>query len=231
VAVLVVVGRSAAAQSAHPYDLFLSDWRPPPGQRCELGNAPVLSELIDTTTLYARLSGMTRGSVLFAWTKPDTVGWRTEYGALLDSMFVVERQLPDSTARLVRDALLLALKQSEDAPSRALLRLDFAGHPVLRTAPSLECPPSMIEDSSMNAYRARLRAAVGPEPRNAVIGFVVGRDGATHAPRIISSSGDAAFDRAALAATAILHYRPALYNRVPVAVYVRLPVRVQQRMQ
>ena len=61
--------------------------------------------------------------------------------------------------------------------------------------------------------------------------FIVGRDGATHAPRIISSSGDGAFDMAALAAAAVLHYRPALYNRVPVAVYVRFPVRVQQRMQ
>ena len=232
-ALLAVAGRSASAQSAHPYDLFLSDWRPPPGQRCELGGTPALTALVDTAALFTRLTaaGITSGSVLLAWTKPDTIGWRPEYGPMFDSLFVVERRMKDSTANLVHDALLAALKQSKDAPSGALLRLDFDGRPVLRTAPSLQCPPAVIEDSSRARSRARLRAIAGKEPRNAVIGFMVGREGATHESRVITSSGDDKFDSEALAASAVLHYRPALYNRVPVAVYVRLPVRAQQQMQ
>ncbi|HEY7194107.1 MAG TPA: TonB family protein [Gemmatimonadales bacterium] len=233
-AVLAVASRSASAQSAHPYELFLSDWRPPPGQRCDLGNTPALDALLDTAAFYARVSAVTHGSVLFAWTRPDTIGWRPEYGPMMDSMFVVERRMSDSTATLVHDALLAALRQSDDAPSQALLRLDFDGRdgrPVFRTAPSLQCPPAVIEDSSRARSRARLRAIAGKEPRNAVIGFMVGRDGATHESRVITSSGDDKFDSEALAASAVLHYRPALYNRVPVAVYVRLPVRAQQRMQ
>jgi len=232
-ALLAVAARSGAGQSAHPYDLFLSDWRPPSGQRCDLGEAPALSALVDTAALFQRLgaAGITHGSVLLAWTRHDTVGTGPEYGPMLDSVFVLERRLPDSTAGLVHDAVLASLTRSRDAPSGALLRFDFDAHPTLRTARSLWCPPAIIEDVNMDNYRARLRAVAGKEPRNAVIGFVVGRDGATHAPRIISSSGDGAFDMAALAAAAVLHYRPALYNRVPMAVYVRFPVRVQQRMQ
>ncbi len=233
-ALLAIAGgnATAGAQSAHPYNLFLSDWRPPPGQRCDLGETPALNALVDTAAFYLRVSSLKRGSMLLAWTRPDTLGSsdRTEYGPIIDSMFVLERTVPDSTARQVRDALVETLKQSKDSPSRALLRVDFGSRPTLRTAPSLECPPAMIEDSSRARSRARLRAIAGPEPRNAVIGFTVGRDGATHAPRIITSSGDDKFDAAALDAAAVLHYRPALYNRVPVAVYVRLPVRAQQSM-
>jgi len=231
-ALLAVAGRSATAQSAHPYNLFLSDWRPPPGQRCDLGATPALDALVDTAAFYARVSAITHGSVLFAWTRPDTLGsQRPEYGPMFDSVFVVERRMPDSTATVIHDALLATLKRSKNSPSSALLRLDFDGHPTVRTAPSLECPPAMIEDSSRARSRARLRAIAGKEPRNAVIGFMVGRDGATHESRIITSSGDDKFDTEALAASAVLHYRPALYNRVPVAVYVRLPVRAQQQMQ
>jgi len=235
-ALLAVAGRSATAgaQSAHPYDLFLSDWRPPPGQRCDLGEAPALSALVDTAALDQRLSGGgTNGSVLLAWTRPDTILWRPEYGPMFDSLFLVERRMADSAARQIHDAVLATLQQSKDAPSGALLRLDFdgQGHLTLRTARALQCPPSIINDSSMDKYHARLRAIAGKEPRNAVIGFIVGRDGATHAARIITPSGDGAFDMAAVDLSAILHYRPALYNRVPVAVNVRLPVHIQQRMQ
>src|SRR5436190_10898592 len=94
-ALLVAAARSGAAQSAHPYDLFLSDWRPPPGQRCELGDTPALTALVDTAALYTRLTGagITSGSVLLAWTKPDTIGWRPEYGPMFDSLFVVERKM------------------------------------------------------------------------------------------------------------------------------------------
>ena len=57
-ALLAVAARSGAGQSAHPYDLFLSDWRPPPGQRCDLGEAPALSALVDTAALFQRLGAV-----------------------------------------------------------------------------------------------------------------------------------------------------------------------------
>src|SRR5204862_154323 len=141
---LAVAARSGAGQSAHPDDLFLSDWRPPPGQRCDLGEAPALSALVDTAALFQRLgaAGIAHGSVLLAWTRHDTVGTGPEYGPMLDSVFVLERRLPDSTAGLVHDAVLASLTRSRDAPSGALLRFDFDAHPTLRTARRLHAVPA-----------------------------------------------------------------------------------------
>ena len=226
VGVLLLLTHNALAQSrAHPQDLFLSPWRPPTGQRCEVLNKPVPSPaaVFDTVGLYPIMTDLKAGSVVLAFAPPDT-NWREDYGPRPDSMAVVETTAPNTVSLLIREALLRALKRPVPVP--LLVRIDLTEHPLLQVAPALVCRPTVSSQADMQSFRAALRS-VGGGPHRALLQIVVRPDGAVTAIRVSTPSDDPQFDHVALTAVSLLRLSPGLLNRVPIPVLVQFPVEVR----
>src|SRR2546425_9734889 len=93
---LLLLTHNALAQSrAHPQDLFLSPWRPPTGQRCEVLNKPVPSPaaVLDTVGLYPTVTDLKARSAVLAFAPPHTK-WREDHRPRPDHIAVVGKPRP-----------------------------------------------------------------------------------------------------------------------------------------
>jgi TonB family protein len=220
---LTLVGEAALAQThPDPRKLFLTRWRPPPGQHCNVDKraVPSLATLFDTVELYRAIPSSVHGSVVFAFAPPDT-GWRDDYGPRPDSMAIVETTMSDMLDSTIRIALLLTLRRPTTVPF--LVRLDLKEPPVLHVASALLCPPAISTANDPGRYLPILRS-VGGGPHRASLEFIVRPDGTTTHSRVSTSSGDSRFDQAALSIIPLISFNPGLIDRIPMPVLVRVPI-------
>jgi len=223
---LIVVGGLDGCAVAHtdPRSLFLTPWRPPPGQRCSVRKKriPDVGLLLDTVALRRTLAHFGPGSAVgtLAYWPADTA-WHEAYGPRPDSVVIVETTYPESLRVPLRAALLDAVRGR--TPERLLIRLDLGSHLRVRLAPALECPPAVRSKADLRRYTAALES-FGAPPGRAVLQFLVRPDGSLTAFQLRISSGDRDFDRAALSAVPLLSFHPGLINQIPVPGLVRIPI-------
>ena len=225
---LVFMGLGACASArTDPRSLFLTPWRPPPGQKCSVSKKPVpaVDLLFDTTALGRAVARFGAGSVVAAlafW--PTDTAWHDEFGPRPDSLVIVETTLPDSLRGPIRAALLGALQ--DRIAARLLIRIDLNREARLRLAPALECPPVVRSQLEVRRYTAAIQSAGAP-PGRAVLQFLVRPDGSLAAFTMKTPSGNPELDRVALRTVQLLRFTPELINHVPVPGLVRFPVEVR----
>src|SRR3989442_11368899 len=108
---LLLLTHNALAQSrAHPQDLFLSPWRPPTGQRCEVLNKPVPSPAaaFGTVGLYPPMTDLKAGSAFPALPPPGT-NWRANFAPRPHSNAFLGETRPHTDNPLNKETLLRSL--------------------------------------------------------------------------------------------------------------------------
>lgn len=217
VIVAVAAGGRQQASVVAPEQLFLTPWRPPDGQRCEVvtGAVPAFDAIFDSSAVAALLQARRlSGHVLFdvdIHPPQDTVRQRLGAGRLNVDLRVIESQGPAGLAQTVAGALHVLVRQPID--SRFILRLDLPGGTV-RRAPALLCRAALAGEHEFYALLAALRpAGLRAEPD---IEVEVGADGSVRTVTLSRSSGNDDFDRDLLSAARAAQFNPALVNRSPV---------------
>lgn len=184
--------------------------------------APPFESIFDAeAALRAAASVRAEGAVLFsAWT--DSLG-------LPVGLHRLEHSLPDAAADELENALIPTL-QGNPAHRRAAVRVRFdlvpGAPPRVRTAPSYECTPELVNRAEVAELLTQ--AAAGAQGRGtAQVWVFIGRDGAVRNARINQSAGSAIVDAIAVGIATRMRFTPATIDDQYVPVWIQIPVSVR----
>jgi TonB family protein len=232
----LVLGLAACAPgvAAGP-SLLPAGWAPPQGQRCEVqdapGQLPSVDQVVDSAALAGELGGAA-GYGLF------TVGFDTL--GMADTVRLSGGDLPAAAQTAWYQAVTRRMRERSPFPVpvrrgrpqgwSVLLRVDAGNPPALRVGRSEECPPVLtnafaVQNYVQQAFSELIRSnPIQQRPARVMMDFVVDSTGAVRDARVETSTGFPAVEEIAHRAIRQGSFQPALLNRRPVSVKVRMPI-------
>lgn len=206
----------------------LSDWQPPPGQRCmpALGDweaLPPLAEVADSLALVQAAAQWIGGSGHAVYSiRFDSAGAPASAHAVESSLGA------EATAELGERVRTAFLRRAEGAPRYVRVRVEAREAVEARLGASQECMPALRNREEVS----RLLEGVARRLRTsgtARVWIFVGTTGEPLRTRIQTSTGDLVLDENIRAVAMEMRFHPALADRVPVPVWSELPVTVTVR--
>lgn len=232
----LVLGLAACAPgvAAGP-SLLPTGWAPPQGQRCEVADAPrqlpSVNQVVDSAALAGELGGA-GGYGLF------TVGFDSL--GMADTVRLTGGDLPAATQTAWGQAVTRRMRERSPFPVpvrrgrpqawSVLLRVDAGSAPALRVGRSEECPPVLTNGFAVQSYVQQAFSQlirnnpIQQRPARVMMDFVVDSTGAVRGARVETSTGLPAVEEIARQAIRQGRFQPAILNRRPVSVQVRMPI-------
>ena len=234
----LVVGLSACASGASPGPVLLAPgWAPPQGQRCELSDTPrqlpSVDQVVDSAALAGELGGGGAGGYALFTLRYDTLG-------MADTVRHAGGDLPAATQTAWYQAVTRRLRERSPFPVQVrrgrpqswsvLLRVDAGSPPAIRVGRTEECPPVFTNSYAVQAYVQQAFSQlirtnpIQQRPSRVMMDFVVDSTGAVRGAKVHTSTGAPAVEEIARQAIQQARFHPAVLNRRPVSVKVRMPI-------
>lgn len=219
----------APAAAWQPSPLFSTPWSPPDASVCSVISSPAelpgVDALLDPAALHARMAAAPEGRYALLEINFDTLG-------AVRSVAVLESDhSPEEAAALEQFVEESLLPQPSGAAYGVLLRASADGE--ARIGRQESCRPAIINREDMprliqQAYGEYRRGATSDAPpRPVVANLRVNETGRVIEARIRESSTHPRLDELMLEVAGHIRFQPAYLNRVPRAVWVQVPLRVQ----
>ena len=235
-AVLIVLSGLApremsAQQSADRSELLLSDWKPPKGQTCNIhvpkNGIQAVDEIVDSAGLHeavARLWATTQagpGRALF------TIPLGVDSTGVRKSPTVIEDDLDIELAAEVVAMVVNHLREPQTSGGRARLEVYGDSAPRFRAGATETCMPVMRNRSHIKLRLESYANSIN-ETGSAFVYVFINTQGRVMNAELKTSSGVKVIDQIALAMAYEMQFLPALNDRLPVPVWVSLPVSISQ---
>ncbi len=226
------IAPTAERSRADRKDLVLSDWRPPPGQTCEImmpdRGLPAADAIVDTAAVESAIARLSKSSdppvgyALFSiMADRDSTG-RPRRVHLLES------DLPVETAAAVVELVQTHLRLPPEGQRNVRLRLTLGDGVRFAVGAQEMCKPVLRNRTDVEIILSRAARRLG-YTGTAVVWIFVDRLGNVRRARLKESAGVPGIDELAVQLAYRMKLYPALSDRVPVPVWVTIPVVVRKR--
>ena len=223
---LVAIGATACGSAPVPSST-LSDWQPPPGQRCMLALGdwealPPMAQLADSLALVQAAAQWLEGSGHAVYSiRFDSAGTPASAHAVESSLGA------EATAELGERVRAAFLPRAEGAPRYLRVRVEADGVVEARLGASQECMPALRNREEVSRLLEGVARRLGISG-TARLWIFVATTGEALETRVDTTSGDPLLDEHMRTVGMQMRFHPALADRVPVAVWVALPLTVRR---
>jgi TonB family protein len=210
---------STATAQGDRSEILIGQWEPPPGQRCEplSGRLPSFGAMFDSMPVAEALSaGGETGTIVLS----AAMYLARDRSMRNDTTWLVESTVSDTTAARVQALLRSHVRQGVD--DMVLLRIDLGSQFMARTSYTLQCAPVLRDEAALRTALTDL--ARGAARRSGMIQLTVNRDGTVRDVMLETGTGDRSLDNRLVGLVRGLRYYPALVNRRPIPLRLRVPV-------